>query len=59
MNQGWTRVPSVLNTATETFSDSDKKAEVEAFRKRIESENKLGSFGSTFDGIIGEFHKSL
>jgi len=58
MNQGWTRVPSVLNTATETFSDSDKKAEVEAFRKRIESENKLGSFASTFDGIIGEFHKS-
>ena len=56
MNQGWTRVPSVLNTATETFSDSDKKAEVEAFRKRIESENKLGSFASTFDGIIGEFH---
>ena len=59
MNQGWTRVPSVLNTATETFSDSDKKAEVEAFRKKIESENKLGSFGGTFDGIIGKFHESI
>ena len=59
MNQGWTRVPSVLNTATETFSDSAKKSEVEAFRQKIESENKLGSFAGTFDGIIGKFHISL
>merc|ERR1719365_469596 len=59
MNQGWTRVPSVLNTATETFSDSDKKAEVEAFRKKIESENKLGSFGCTFDGIIVKIDKNI
>ena len=36
-----------MNTATETFSDSDKKAEVEEFRKKIESENKLGFAGTT------------
>ena len=55
MNQGWTRVPSVLNTVTETFSDAAKRSEVEAFRRKIESENKLGSYGNTFDNIIGKF----
>jgi aminopeptidase N len=59
MNQGWTRVPSVLNKATETFSDSAKKSEVGAFRKRIESENQLGSFGGTFDGIIVKIDKNI
>ena len=55
MNQGWTRVPSVLNTVTDSFSDATKKSEVEAFRNKIESENKLGSYGNTFDNIIGKF----
>ena len=59
MNQGWTRVPSVLNTVTETFSDAAKRSEVEAFRNKIESENKLGSYGNTFDNIIGEFNHHL
>ena len=59
MNQGWTRTPSVLQTATATFSDEAKKGEVEAFRKKLEEENKLGSYGGTFDGIIGMFNKSM
>ena len=59
MNQGWTRVPSVLNTVTETFSDAAKRSEVEAFRTKIESENKLGSYGNTFDNIIGKLNHYL
>ena len=59
MNQGWTRVPSVLNTVTETFSDVAKRSEVKAFRKKIESENKLGSYDNTFDNIIGKLNHHL
>ena len=52
-NKSWTRVPSILQTVTATFSDLTKKSSVEQFRDEIEGKNQLGSLATTFDNIIG------
>ena len=47
------RVPTILSSATSTFSTAELKAEVEAFEKKITGAGQLGSLKSTFEGIYG------
>ena len=53
-NQSYRRVPTILTSATSTFSTADLKSEVEAFEKKITDAGQLGSLKSTFESIYGE-----
>ena len=52
-NQSYRRVPTILSSATSTFSTAELKAEVEAFEKKITDAGQLGSLKRTFEGIYG------
>ena len=53
-NKSYRRVPTILSSATSTFSTSELKAEVQAFEKKINDAGQLGSLKSTFESIYGE-----
>ena len=57
--KSWTRVPSILNTVTGTFSTIEKLDEVEKFREKLEGEGKIGSLASTFDSINEKILKNI
>ena len=52
-NKSWTRVPSILSTATATFSDNALRQEVIDFKMKIDNDGQLGSLSGTFDSILG------
>ena len=53
-NQSYRRVPTILSSATSTFSTAELKAEVEAFETKITQAGQLGSLKSTFESIYGQ-----
>ena len=53
-NQSYRRVPTILTSATSTFSTAELKSEVEAFERKITDAGQLSSLKSTFESIYGE-----
>lgn len=59
MNKSWTRVPSVLQSATKTFSTQSEKESVTSFQSELKSKNQLGNLESTFNAMVTVIDKNI
>ena len=55
MNKSYRRVPSILSSATNTFSTPEEKQTVKEFEQKLKTEDKFGSLQGTFDSIYGDY----
>ena len=56
MNKSYRRVPSILTSATKSFSTSALKSEVQDFEGKLEKNGQIGSLKSTFESIYGLYN---
>jgi len=59
MNKSYRRVPSILSSATSTFSTEAEKQSVIDFQQKLTTDGQLGSLQGTFDNIYVQIDKNI